>query len=949
MSLLSIQTSFLGRWFGKYKQVSIFSDKLKLLPHSGINSEILFSSVIDFPILKENIFSSQIILNSTSGVKIINWMKKKDCRLNISQLQKHYSFCLESNISQSRELFNSLTKKQFLRDSSISLLESNVFNLVDCFIKSKVQWSEYLSNDSYQWLNEIKSYNPLTKNISFLRQEYEANELSSRKTFYDQIESNPLTEEQRLSVIRNNDRNLVLAAAGTGKTSVMVAKALDLIDSGKCIPNDILILAYNNAAAKELRERMVLRSNAVGMSLEKQPTIMTFHALGRKILKESGISTYISVFMEDPTKFEMWLSKWLENYVKSSPEAMTTFIDLMHQPINPFDIKSMAEYEAYIRDNEYRTLNGERVKGYQELLIANWLYLNGVDYEYEAPYISKRRISVGFDYRPDFYIKETSIYIEHFGIDRRGNTRPDIDSVRYNLEMKSKRELHDECGTTLIETFHYDWIENSLLKRLEKLILNAGLILNPLSDDEIFTQLKESGYLQDAAKLYLKCLQAIRVERLDEQEIMSRLKKFQIVNIKQYTELLTAIVEEYVQELNNQNRIDFDDMIIRASHQVEHNKYVPPWSNILVDEFQDISAARMEFLQTIINKSKLPCFTAVGDDWQSIYRFSGGKLELITRFEEMIGSCTTTKLQKTFRYNNSIADIAGKFVMVNPEQYIKNVTTHKKVDSPQVYLLDSLVDGKSNLEQRTLQVIKAIRKHDVSGSIAVLGRYRYLLNNTREVVKQKGLSNNIKYWTFHGSKGLEADYCILIGFFQGKTGFPNQNKDEAVVEALLPILDDFPHSEERRLFYVGLTRAKKKSYIIADPMATSSFITELLSPKYNVYIGSSTFEEKYREIFKCPICTEGYFKGYKGQYGTFYKCSSNIACESKPRVCTKCGSPSLDTRGQSICNNEGCKETLKICSSCGRPMKLRDGRFGKFWGCSGYGLKEDRCKITEKY
>jgi len=307
-----------------------------------------------------------------------------------------------------------------------------------------------------------------------------------------------------------------------------------------------------------------------------------------------------------------------------------------------------------------------------------------------------------------------------------------------------------------------------------------------------------------------------------------------------------------------------------------------------------------------------------------------------------------TKLEKTFRYNSSIAETAGTFIMENPEQYRKQVVTAEVVDKPQVFLLDSKIGNKSELEGRTCQIISKILEHEPNSKIAILARYNYLLSNTRTQVKERNIVGDIKYWTFHSSKGLEADHCILIGFFQGKTGFPNENREENVVEALLPTLDTFKHSEERRLFYVAITRARKKCYILGDPTAPSDFIIELLSPKYNLNIGSKTFDKQYREIFKCHLCTTGYYRLQESKFGPFYSCSSGPSCRSKPRKCEKCGAPSLDQRGSSVCNNLNCRDTMKICSVCGRPMKLRDGKFGKFWGCSGYGISDDQCKHTEK-
>jgi DNA helicase-4 len=356
----------------------------------------------------------------------------------------------------------------------------------------------------------------------------------------------------------------------------------------------------------------------------------------------------------------------------------------------------------------------------------------------------------------------------------------------------------------------------------------------------------------------------------------------------------------------------------------------------------------MEFVNSIIEKGLDPSLTVVGDDWQSIYRFSGGKLELTTRFNELVGSHTLTMLQKTFRYNNSIADTAGTFIMENPEQYQKHIKTHDMVDESQVYLLDDKTGEENGVYSRVTEVVKKIRANDPEGSIAIIARYNYLLKDSRNFLGKEE-SKDIHFWSFHKSKGLEADYCILIGFFQGKSGFPNGNCEDAIPEALLPTLDSFPHSEERRLLYVGITRCKKKSYIIASPTAPSEFVLELLAPKYDINIFSKSFQERHRKIFKCPNCVNGYLRLIKGQYGSFYGCSSGKGCSvGKARVCTKCEAPSVDREHDSLCNNRDCGNTMKICNKCGRPMKMRESKFGKFWGCSGYGIPNDQCKNTIK-
>ncbi|TMS67110.1 MULTISPECIES: 3'-5' exonuclease [unclassified Pseudoalteromonas] len=358
---------------------------------------------------------------------------------------------------------------------------------------------------------------------------------------------------------------------------------------------------------------------------------------------------------------------------------------------------------------------------------------------------------------------------------------------------------------------------------------------------------------------------------------------------------------------------------------------------------------QMDFVRAIIDKGPHPSLTVVGDDWQSIYRFSGGKLELTTRFDELVGNYTPTMLQKTFRYNNSIANTAGQFVMENPEQYQKHIVTHSQVKESQVYLLDDKVGNNNGVYERALEVVRKIRDNAPNASIAIIARYNYLLADTKTLLWGNELKENIHFWSFHKSKGLEADYCILIGFFQGKSGFPNENRDDAVVEALLPSLDSYSHSEERRLLYVGLTRAKHKSYIIADPTSPSEFVSELLAPKYELNISSKAFQEQFKKMFDCPNCESGVLRLIKGKFNNFYACSTGRGCKvGKARVCNKCHAPSIDTRSKSICNNPACLDSIKICEKCGRPMKKRSGKFGEFWGCSGYGIKDDQCKHTAK-
>ncbi|MBT7443002.1 MAG: UvrD-helicase domain-containing protein [Methylococcales bacterium] len=941
-----LQTNFIGKLFG-IDAISIEDKSLVALKKGRDVSKFSIGNSMCFATYESMIFGGRLVLKDNNHKRSFKFLKSDGAIEFLESLNLIIADNITQYITSSFDIFTKCVFEEYPRDSKINLLTNLCLSISETYSNQESLWKKYIVDEMIDKGKLLASYHPVDP--SNLRKEHEAIFLEKRKQFFNRVESNPLTNEQRLGVLRSNDRNMVLAAAGTGKTSVIVAKTLDLIDRKLAFPSEILVLAYNRDAAKELQERLTDKAGISNIDLKAQPQISTFHALGLKLLRESGISTYLSVFTEDDFKLKQWVTTWIEDYIRADTSRVYNLIELSTQPVNPFDFKTKADYERYIRDNEFRTLNNELVKGYQEFQIANFLFINQIPYKYEAPYVSKRRIDIGFDYKPDFYLEGTNIYIEHFGVDRNNKTRQDIDAIKYLESMNSKRALHKEYETVLIETFHYEWCENTFLSGLEEKLSAKGIKLDLMAPNEIFEKLNKEGHIANWSDLMKKALQAIRVERLTKDAMQSRFKQAKIHRPEKYSELLEALHKGYIAELKEQNAIDFDDMIIRAIQVVTQGVFTPKWKYILVDEFQDISAARMEFISALIEKGPDPSLTVVGDDWQSIYRFSGGKLELTTRFGEMVGAYTETKLQKTFRYNNSIANTAGQFIMENPEQFKKHIETHSKVDQPQVFLLDDKVGNQEGVYERVVEVVKKIRDNDLSGSIALIARYNYLLQDAKQSLTNARLSKNINFWSFHRSKGLEADYCILIGFFQGKSGFPNENRNEAIIEALLPSLDSYPHSEERRLLYVGITRARHKSYIIADPTAPSDFITELLAPKYELNIVSKTFQEQYRKIFKCPNCEDGYLRLINGKFGEFYSCSTGLGCNvGKARVCSKCKAPSIDTRNASICNNTACRNTIKICDECGRPMKIRDGKFGRFWGCTGFGIKDDQCKNTSR-
>ena len=963
-----LRRSFFGRLLGKsilsFKKVDddlCLSSLDRILHKFGSKDSIAFT---------HRLFSSTLEICIDDCSYTYKYLNKDDalrCEQNLKEFVVTY---FSNRIKEESTAIYQFFSDKYLRDYIAGKFQIHIQKLRNDLLKLKdadsgvyeeikkaiLSKSEYCSEEVQKYISIILDYCSETSSneddvVKQIRKEYEDTILQKHKDFFDTAENNPLTQMQRLAVIRNNDFNLVLAAAGTGKTSVMVAKALYLMKYHHVKSSELLILAYNRNAAKELQERIEERAKSLGLSSDP-PLVSTFHALGRNILIDDKKSVHISKLSEDEKKLWQWVANWEENSLYAHPLEYLSFC-------NALQSREKNGMEIVDNNSPLRTLNDDLVKSNSEVRIANWLYLHGVPYEYEAPYVSKIRIEDGISYSPDFKLTD-DIYIEFFGIDRNGNTREDIGKEKYNADMQKKIQLHKEKGTTLIDLYWYEMTEDTLFDKLEKRLIELGFKLKEKSESEVKSLLIEkinNNQFTTLQKVLLNCLKAVRIEHLNKEQIFERLKAEGFSFAKNITDYIQKLVVDYVTTLRENNEIDFDDMILSATDIVNNGEWRPSYKYILVDEFQDISAARYELIKAIYSHCSDVSCTMVGDDWQAIYRFSGGKLALTTRFSEYFGSHSLTILDKTFRYPRNIADVAGDFIMQNPEQHKKKIETADNSKDLKIHLFSYTDSKDESLKTKTLyyqvrQKILVLDHNVPDVSVAVMARYNQLLDEFRcyfnDINRKENISTNVKinYWTFHGSKGLEADYTFILGLQSGMIrAFPCDEHNDKVVEALLPTTDNYPYSEERRLFYVALTRARKHAYLFALDNQPSSFVEELLSHKYNIDIRTQCFDAESRTIYKCPSCKNGYFQMLHGKFGNFYVCNSGL-CKIRPRICEKCGSPMIDGKTESKCMNPQCLYSIPICERCGRVMVERFGKYGKFWGCSGYGLEDDKCENT---
>ena len=295
-------------------------------------------------------------------------------------------------------------------------------------------------------------------------------------------------------------------------------------------------------------------------------------------------------------------------------------------------------------------------------------------------------------------------------------------------------------------------------------------------------------------------------------------------------DILRIIIDIYLlyeEELKSTNSIDFNDMIRLATDYVKYND-IKKYKYIIVDEYQDTSYVRYLFLKEIIHKTsaKIVC---VGDDYQSIYRFNGCNLNMFLNFKKYFGYTKILKINNTYRNSQELINIAGKFIMKNKRQLYKKLRSNKRIDKPIKIMYGS------NLKKLLDKVLECHK------NILILGRNnfdidKYFKLDSSGCINYNGV--NIKYLTIHASKGLEEECVIIINLKDDILGIPNKIKDNKILKNVNNNKDIYPYEEERRLFYVAMTRTKSDVYFLVDKNRPSIFVKELIkdNSKYIEYI-----------------------------------------------------------------------------------------------------------------
>lgn len=943
--------------------------------------------------------------------------------------------------------------------------------------KFKEDYAEYISSEDEKFFekfyNKPETFETDTKQAN---ERYINQELKDNSDLFDDLDGKSLDSQQREAIVVDEDAVKVIAGAGSGKTFTIQGKVKYLTEKRDVDPSEILAISFSNASVDDLKERIA-----------EPIDIKTFHKVGKDILTQ-----YNQYSRPDTSALKRIIKRYLTKKALKNEDISKKLIEFFSFYINvpPSDDDKyegdlldwqegvdFSTLKRRFKNKQRETLNNEIVRSYEELYIANFLFIYGIKYTYEKIYsypnknferefnkfkeflfsfneeipdelkndITKDLLNLTDifeeyeikDYLPDFYLDDYNIYIEHFGLNRNCENHliGGKSSEEYVKEMEWKRKVHKKYGTTLIETFSYYQSENRLLTRLAEKLQAQGVEFNEIDYREVYRILLENKTIKEwedfivLLKTFIELFKGNNYDETKFKEFYDYVGGLKDSFSKDRTIAFLKIVEEiyndYEAYLLKIKKIDFNDMINKASDCIVKNGLDLPYKYIIVDEYQDTSFTRYNLLRNICDSIGAKIMV-VGDDWQSIYSFSGCDVNIFTKFDNFFDVCETRYIEKTYRNSQQLIDASSNFVMKNPDQTRKELKSSKSLKYPiKLVNFDNDFDEilkfeliiKNIINQSTFKNKKILilgrnnkdifnllknfnveneygkRKFEILGDEDKLRRNKFV-----KIVYRGSPDVNIEYRTVHQSKGLECDNVILINLKNWKAGFPNKMVDDPVLNFVKRNGDSFSYAEERRLFYVALTRTKNNVYLLAPYFKSSVFVqelktdanVELLNLEHNRLETLKNIEKNGERYviptkLKCPVCKTGVvlLESFwnKGKLNRVLKCSHNMAppfnrCNWEGgyygseledlddiEYCPSCdgilikryrhsdGHPFLGCTNfrKTGCRGKGKKLEYigKTCPKCGKPLVKRvNGEDNSlFVGCSGF----PKCRHTEPF
>ncbi len=685
-----------------------------------------------------------------------------------------------------------------------------------------------------------------------------------------------LNDKQREAVVSECKRLLVLAGAGSGKTKTLLQKLIYLIEEKGVNPSNILAITFTKNAANEMLDRLIISADETEeystiitdknrSTKEKEReryfyttkhkwidnlTLKTFHSLCYGIMRNFGVNEFdnkfkiigesanknedFAKFSATETSFEI-IHKILIKNCESNDYLLNLKRYILDYMVDKIHIKLKKKSYSPNYEKPYTSLNGTKVRSKSEQYISNWLYRHSIKFEYE-PSVNFR----DFDFKPDFFIPEANLYIEH------------VSKISY--PTKKKEEQFKKANKLLVKTFEEQTKDTALFNLVLERIIKNRLPANyhyksALSFEEEFrTYHKE---VKDFLRQTIQVINMVKVENLTSKQILEKSDKDQHERVRDFYKLAVPIITEYKNYCTNKSYLDFSDMIIKTislfkNHQEIADKFKEKYEYILVDEFQDVNNLQVELIKLLLtNKNQLFC---VGDDWQSIYGFRGSNVDYIVNFKDHFINAETIKLSLNYRSTENIVSASNEVIKHNKFKVDKEVKSSKKSNS-KIHIYAGKTETE-NIEYVVNQVKQLKDKGYLKEDILFLYRRSKMFNPYFERFKQERLFVSGK--TIHASKGLEAKAVFIIGLTQGNGGFPDIWMEDRIYQVIKASNHDLLLEEERRLFYVAITRAKDQLFLLTEKGNESKFLKEI--PDDFTFKTSIPFKSVIEEVNLCVNC-----------------------------------------------------------------------------------------------
>ena len=709
------------------------------------------------------------------------------------------------------------------------------------------------------------------------------NQLSCFSQYFDTVLAHPLDAQQREAVVSLEDNVLVISSAGSGKTMTTVGKVRYLIDVQHIPAEKILLITFTRKAAESLSQSL----------REKKLKCLTFHKLALDIIAEAtGEKPTIT-----PPDFSVQVYHKLSEENPAFKAAIADYIIRSRYTMR--DQFEYASREEYMMDRQkhgiqafFKDMDGRPVfcKSDEESQICDFLGSRGMKFRYEEKYEVNTVDAEYRQYCPDFsiYIERPNgqmkhVYLEHFAVNEAGRCPSFFsaeDEIKYQQGISWKRNLHRQNGTILLETSSAGFHRGDVFQVLTRQLLNLGAVFSKATQQNVARELvrqEENILAMLTAFNFLLKSRDTSIENIRHQ--VGQGPDAVTVN-----DIVAPFVEAYHHMEDENKEIDFTDAIIRAT-DLCNDGHRPDYDYILVDEFQDISMDRYRFLQSLRRKEPLTKIFCVGDDWQSIYRFAGSDMALFKQFEKYFGYTKKCFMETTYRFGEPAIADSSKFILANPEQAVKNVHSFKIDAETKLDFLST--DGRDGVVETVKFLANQI---PADKEILLLGRYGFDVNifkntelavhETKDRIYVSYGCRQMTFMTVHQSKGLECDYIILLNCNGGAIGFPSQISDSPVLRYVLSEPDGYAFSEERRVFYVGITRAKKHTWVLYDMNNPSPFVKEFVKT-----LEPDTKPNAIPESELCPKCHCGRIKVIKKGVAVNGNPFTTFACSNEKYGC----------------------------------------------------------------